>query len=218
MRKSLDFNVYFNEFAFLDFFNCFISAYMYLEGKKDEQEHDQYFRLFHTMCGHSSLRRRFDGEPTRMQELIGDCETVGYSCGTDYTVDFLFGFCGYEYRKCTNAISFKNEITASIDKGRPVIAMAKTGNGRFRVITGYDGDALIDPDYGNVQDKPHNALTYDEIESLYIFGDKIAPRYTLKDGLERIWQVMEYNIKDNIWDDCIKKNGRMDHVPLRRRT
>jgi len=206
MKNSLDFNVYFNEFAYLDFINCFISSYMYLEGKKDEQEHDLYFRLFHTMCGHSSLRCRFDGEPTQMHRLIGDHETDGYSCGTDHTVDFLFGFTGYEYHKCTDTASFQDEIFASIDAGKPVIAKVESGNGRFRVITGYDDHALINPDYGNIQDKPRFTL-YDELEVLYIIGNKIVPRYTLKDGLERIRQVMEHNISEKLWDECIGKMG-----------
>jgi hypothetical protein len=161
--------------------------------------------VFDTMCGRSSLRCRFDGEPTEMQTWIG--ETEAGSCGTDTTVDFLFGFAGYAYDKLTAPEAFRPAIVASIDAGRPVIAKVKSGEGRFRVITGYDGDALICPDYTNAQRKPQGAPSYEELDLLYIIGDKVQPRYTLKDGLERIRQVMETNLNEKLWDDYIGKMG-----------
>lgn len=122
-------------------------------------------------------------------------------------MDFLFGFSGYEYRKQTASDGFKAAITASIDMGKPVIAKVKQGGGRFRVITGYDGDTLICPDFAGAQKKPQGAPTYEELDTLYIVGDKIEPCYTLKDGLERIRQVMEYNISEKLWDGYIEKMG-----------
>jgi len=171
---------------------------------------EKYFFLFDTMCGRSSLRCRFDDEPSEMQKLIG--ETGTDDCGTDYTVAFLFGFAGYEYRKLTVSGEFRDAVIASIDKNKPVIAKVKTttvepGSGYFRVITGYDGDALICPDFTNAQKKPEGAPAYEELDVLYIIGDKIAPRYTLTDGLKRIQKVMEHNINENYWGVYTEKTG-----------
>jgi hypothetical protein len=229
MKHELVFNVPFSGFTTTDFINCFASTYMVLEGLTGRDDYtckqregqscngcgncrrstagiqEQLFFVFDTMCGRSSLRCRFDAEPTEMQKLIGEIEAD--SCGTDHTVDFLFGFAGYAYDKLTAPQSFKAAITASIDAGRPVIAKVKTGEGRFRVITGYERDALICPDYANAQQKPEGAPAYDELELLFIIGDKVAPRYNLKDGLERIMTVMEFNIGEKLWDDYIGKMG-----------
>jgi len=90
-----------------------------------------FFFLFNTMCGNSAIRRRFDGTPTEMQNLIGDTDCEGHSLGTNFTVDFLFGFAGYEYRICTDVGSFKNEIVASIDSGKPIIAKVNSGMPRY---------------------------------------------------------------------------------------
>jgi hypothetical protein len=157
------------------------------------------------MCGRSALRCRFDGEPTEMQKMIG--ETDFYDGGSDNNIDFLFGFAGYDYKKLTASGEFKSAIIAAIDSGKPVIAKVKTGAARWRVITGYDGDILINPDYANAQQKPETAPVYDELEILYVIGDKIAPRYTLTDGLERIKKVMEYNINEKLWDGYMEKMG-----------
>lgn len=232
MRRELAFNVPFSGFTTTDFINCFTSTTMVLEGITGDDDYDckqrngqpctgcgncrrstaglqeQHFFVFDTMCGRSSLRCRYDGAPTEMERWIG--ETEADSCGTDDTVDFLFGFAGYGYDKLTDAGAFRDAIVASVDAGRPVIAKVKTGEGRFRVLTGYDGDALISPDYTNAQRKPEGAPSYDELEMLILFGDKVQPRYTLKDGLARIRQVMEYNIREKLWDDYI---GKMSWYP-----
>ena len=176
-----------------------------------------YCFLFDTMSGHSSLHHRYDGKPNEMQKLLGDV-AGNDSCGTDYTVDFLFGFTGYEYRKCTDAALFKDEIIASLDAGKPVLAEGKPGEnrgGRFHVITGYDGGALICPsdDYFYNEARPEGAPVYDELVALYIFGDKTTPRYTLKDGLENIKRVKEYNINEKIWDDYLAKMGGWEAFP-----
>jgi hypothetical protein len=229
MTKELTFKVPFSGFTTTDFVNCFASTYMFLEKITGDDDYDckkrngqqcdgcencrnstanvqeHLFFLFDTMCGRSSLRSRFDGEPSEMQKLIGETETD--CCGTDYTVGFLFGFAGYEYRKLTVPDEFEAAIIASIDAGRPVIAEVKTGEGCFRVITGYCGGALICPDYANAQHKPQGAPSCDELDILYIIGDKVKPRYTLKDGLGRIRQVMEYNINEKLWDVYIDKMG-----------
>ncbi|MCL2641033.1 MAG: hypothetical protein FWD53_09335 [Phycisphaerales bacterium] len=179
-----------------------------------------FFFLFNTMCGNSSVRRRFDGTPTEMQMLIGDTEEEGYGRGTDYVADFLFGYTGYDYKKCTDASAFKREIIASIDAGRPVIAKAKSGFPRFYVITGYDGDALVIPEYiyydfatNSSVEKMEKPPGFDEIDVLYLFGKKIARRYTLRNGLKNIRRVMEYNIKAGLWDEYLKKLGGSDQFP-----
>jgi hypothetical protein len=189
--KKLDFPYPFAAFMELDFINCFACVYNHLEGKQ-EGEGGPFF-LFDTMCGRSSIRFTFDGKPNEMQKWIGDVED-GSPASTDDTVNFLFGFAGYHYRICTDTDAYKDEITASINAGKPVIAKVKTGRGRFRVIIGYDGKKLLEASYESIcHDRPKKAVKYGDIEALYIVGDKIQPRYTLLDGLRRIRQVMEYN-------------------------
>jgi len=209
-ENALSFAVPFTGFSTLDFISCFTSAYVFLENiplrggdgrcaqsrgegcnscgncetSNPMRGLEPYHFLFDTMCGRSSLRLHFDGASSEMQKLIGETEENG--CGTDYTTDFLFGFAGYEYRKLTAAGGFEAEIAASIDAGRPIIAKVRGGGGRFRVITGYEGDALICPNFINAQQKLDTAPTYHELDTLYIVGKKTEPRYTLKDGLERI--------------------------------
>ncbi|MHB1484880.1 MAG: hypothetical protein ACYCYI_09475 [Saccharofermentanales bacterium] len=233
MKKELPFNIPFTGFTTTDFINCFASTYMYLEnidaGKSDYDctqtegkpcnscgncgkggytpisKQECYFFLFDTMCGRSSLRDRFDGEATEMQKMIGQPETD--SCGTPFTTDFLFGFVGYDYLRITDPKIFKDKIVGSIDTGKPVIAKVKTGNGRFRVITGYDDNTLICPDFTNAQQKPAIAPIFEELDTLYIIGEKITSRYTLLDGLKQIRKVMEYNISENLWGGYIEKMG-----------
>jgi len=166
---------------------------------------EKFFFLFDTMCGRSALRCRFDGEPTAMQKMIG--ETDFYDGGTENNIDFLFGFAGWEFRTLTDSATFKKEIVAAIDAGKPVLAKVKTGNARFRVITGYDDDTLICPDFTNAQQKPTAAPAYDELDVLYVIGNKIAPRYTLIDGLKRIQQVMEHNASEKLWGGYSEKMG-----------
>ncbi|MCL2285955.1 MAG: hypothetical protein FWC32_06265 [Firmicutes bacterium] len=221
-KNSFDFKTQYSNLSNMSFVNCFAAAYVYLEGIAVEvpmkcgdgmcfgcgcgkETQSLYACLFYTMCGNSAVQRHFDEVPTKMAELIGYKGGWNGNCYTDYTVDFLFGFAGYDYRKITNADMFKHEITVSINLGRPVIA--ELTNGEFRVITGYDNDTLI-ADYvvnGQRLNKPSMpAPSYDELKTLYIIGDKITLRYTIKDGLERIKQVMENNIEEKIWDKAIE--------------
>lgn len=231
--RRLSFSIPFCGFAGTTFINCFASTYMSLEnvavggsdyeckqldgkscdscgncgkgGNTPITRQERYFHLFDTMCGRSSLRCRFNGEPTEMQKMI--CEADFYDGGTDSNIGFLFGFAGYEYRKLTTPDEFRTGIITSIDAGKPVIAKVKTGESRFRVVTGYDGDELICPDFTNAQRKPESAPSYGELDALYIVGEKIAPRYTLIDGLKRIRQVMEYNLNEKLWSGYTDKMG-----------
>lgn len=225
MKCELTFLVPFSGFSGTIFINCFASTYIFLEnisvdfkdyecrqmdgkscdscgncgrgGNTPISIQEKYFFLFDTLCGRSSLRCRFDGEPTEMQKMI--CEIDFYDGGTENNVDFLFGFAGYEYRRLTDPAMFQDEVTASVNAGKPVIAKVKTGTNRFRVINGYDDDVMKCPDFTNAQQKPQGTLSRSELDTLYVIGQKIEPRYKLLDGLKRIRQIMEYNMKENLW-------------------
>jgi len=71
------------------------------------------------------------------------------------------------------------------------------------VLIGYDGDTLVAPDYVNGHDntKQKGVSKYGEIEAMFVFGEKTAPRHTLKDGLERIKLMFELNAREKIWDE-----------------
>jgi hypothetical protein len=237
VKNSLDFNVSYNRLEGLNFIQRFATAYMHLEssaGKPDiygycagcraECTKDcagadaircKFFFLFNTMCGNSALRCHFDGRLTEMQKLIGDTGTNCGDCGSDSTIDFLFGFAGYDYRKVTGG--FKAEIIAAIDAGKPVIAKVKSGRPRFYLINGYDGDALICPDFigndwnfqTNKPDEtgPDGPPAYASLDALFIFGEKTARRYTLIDGLHNIRRTMECNINEHVLDGYLEQMG-----------
>jgi hypothetical protein len=108
---------------------------------------------------------------------------------------------------------FKDAITASIDSDKPALAEL-AGDGAFCVITGYDGDTPVSSYYAtdqgdNTQEKRTVTLSCDAIKTIYIIGNKATPRYTLKDGLERIKRVFENSISDKIWDDGIEEINNM---------
>ncbi len=226
MKKSISFNLPFHGYLPGYFTNNFAAIYMFLENitgddskcekrdgkscgdceecrKSREDILEKIYFLFDTMSGGTSLRDRYDGEPSEMKKLVGDFED--YQFGTDYTVDFLFGFAGYEYRKLSDNAGFKDAVVKSINSDIPVIAKVKKG--RFFVVTGYDEDDLISPNYNDEQQQSAEVPAYDELDVLYIFGDRIEPRYTLKDGLERIRQVMLCTVKENLWEQTIENMG-----------
>jgi len=232
MINALDFNVHpSNYLEALGFIQSFASAYTFLEAsangldisghcvgcgsggdkhhcRKDELAHKRckVFFLFNTMCGNSALRRRFDGQETEMHRLTGDTADLGKSGGSDFTVDFLFGYTGYEYRKATD--NFKAEIAASIDAGRPVIAKFKPHD--YRVVIGYDEQSLAIPytaEYSPAL-KRKRSYCYDDIDTIFVFGEKAARRYTLLDGLKNIRRVMEYNLNEGLWDEYLSKLGK----------
>jgi len=238
MKKSLDYNVQFSNLWCQSFPNCFAGVYVYLEKLNGDMPkkcgdsermcfgcacttnpdpQSAYFVVFDTLCGRSALHLRFDEKPTEMTAMIGDGDgTGGWSgtCGTDYTVDFLFGLTGYEYQKITDANLYKNAITASIAAGKPAIAELLTDGGTFRAVTGYDADAFVSSFYytdqsKNTQEKQVKTFLCDEIKILYILGDKTAPRYTLKDGLKRIKRVFENCFDEKIWDGGIAEINKM---------
>jgi hypothetical protein len=224
MKNTLEFKVPFSNTFNIDFIHSFTAAYMHIENinsgtynicnKWNDGTYCDYCRncinkdggyeynaMFETMCGRNAIRIRYDGELSEAQKLIEG--TNDRSCGTDFTVDFLFGFVGYDYRKCTDVSTFKDDVISSVDIDKPVIAEFNSGRKRFRVIIGYDGDTVIT---GNThtENKTGDDFTYDELKALYIFGDKTAPRYMVSDGIKNIRNVMESNVKEGIWNDYIK--------------
>jgi hypothetical protein len=199
-----DFNVPFSGFAGTSFTNCFASTYMFIE-KINGSAQERYFFFFDTICGRTALRCHYNDWNTPMQKLI--CESDFYDSGADNNIDFLFGLTGYEYLKITEKSRFSDALASSINCGKPVIAKVKSGKMPYRVITGYDNDTLLCPDYGNAQNKPDKPPAYDEIETLYIFGEKTTQKYTIIDGLKRIRQVMRYNKNEKLWDSYMDKLG-----------
>jgi len=251
MKNTLDIKTRYNRLEALNFIQRFATAYMHLESSadangnirnpdifgycagcrpdciKDDAGADaircKFFFLFNTMSGNSAIRCRFDGKPTEAQILVGDTDEDGHGCGSDFMIDFLFGYAGYDYRKCTDASAFKHEIIAAIDAGKPVIAKVKSGNPRFCLINGYEEDALICPGFTNMywdfikngmeETGPDRPPAYGDLDVLYIYGDKTTRRYTLKDGLLNIRRTMECNIRENVLDDYITKLGGWEPFP-----
>ena len=210
MKNALNFKAPFSCMVpRVNFINCFSSVYVHLEGIGEKMARKcgkkncgacNYFQLFAAMAGDGFTRRHYGAEPSEMQKLIGNYGD--YECGTDYTVDFLFGYAGYAYRKLADPAVFKTAIIDLIAAGRPVIAKA---GAQFHVIIGYRGDKLICPDYKYAQNRPKKAPGFGELDELFIFGDKITPRFTLMDGLERSRRMLECNINEKIWDKYIEE-------------
>lgn len=225
---SLPFSIPFTGFSDLDFISVLSSVLLYLEGKTEASDdyecqkkmtgvcsgcgnckntlhniQEQTYFYLDTMSGRSSLRCHFDGTPTEMQTWLNEND----GCGNAETIDFLFGFIGYDYRTVTDAAAFADEIQRSIEKNRPVIARASGSHGRFRVIIGIDGDTLMEPDYNGAQNLSGQGITYKELRELYIIGDTVPRRYTEYDGLKRIQKIMEYNESAGLWDEYQQKMG-----------
>ena len=213
MKNALDFKAPFSCMVpNLNFINSFASAYVHMEGisgkvarKCGNVKHGlcgacKTFQWFAAMTGESFTRRHYGAAPTEMQKQIGnfgDC-----LCCTDDTVDYLFGFAGYAYKKITDPGAFKAAVIASIDGGRPVLAETKM---HVQLITGYSGSRLICPDYKYAQKAPKKPPKYSEIVALYIFGEKCAPRYKPIDGLRRSVRMLECNINEKVWDGYIEE-------------
>ena len=234
--KKLNFTIPFTGFSDLDFISVLSSVVLYLENitgasgydcprettgsctgcgnckKSINRIHEQTYFLLDTMCGRSALRCRFDDTPTEMQNWIAEKD----GCGSADNIDFLFGFIGYDYRVVTDKAAFADEITRSIEQNHPVIARVSGSHGRFRVITGQEGDRLLEPDYKGAQNLPEQSITYTEIERLYSIGEKIPRRFTETDGLKRIEKIMEYNETAGLWDEYQQRMGwygGMDAIP-----
>ncbi len=226
---KLQINIPFTGFADLNFISVFSSIYIYLEKLSSGDGYDcavkmgekctgcgnckssthgimeQHYFLFDTVTGRSSLRCHFDGTPTEMQERVG--ETYADACGTPETVDFLFGFTGYDYEIVTDSAVFIDKIRESIRDDRPVIAKVPGDRGRFRVIIGFDGENLLEPDYNGAQAAPTEGVKLTDITALYRIKEKIPRRFTMKNAFSRIVEVMEYNENSGLWDEYEAKMG-----------
>jgi len=209
MKNQIDFKASLSGMGSANFINCFAAVYVHLEKTTLTSEHypgiRNYFQMFDAMSGESFVHRHYGGKPTEMQKLIGNHGDWG--CGTDYTIDFLFGFAGYEYFKQTDSALFKDGIITSINAGKPVLAKIKPdkNNGTFQIITGYDGDILQTSSHADAQNAPTRSLVYDDIDSLIIINNKITSRFTLVDGLKRTKQMMECNRNEKVWDKYIEE-------------
>jgi len=227
MRKELAFKFPFYRFSSLDFYNCYASVYLFLQGTtaKNTEYYCQAIEgkgcnecwncrdslqaksealnnLFGMIInGQWITRESWSGEKTKIRKEL-DAEYGDPKTKTDKTADFLTGFTGYSYKKITE--NFKENIVASIDSGKPVIAKIKE-NEIFRVISGYDGDSLIEPDYRPADNAPNEPTVYDEIEYMYIFGEKIPQKYTFPDVLKLMEKVMDSDSDEKIWPEFLHK-------------
>jgi len=230
MKKTLDFKFPFYRFANLDFYNCFASIYLFLqsttvdnvdydcqamEGKgcndcwkcadSLQEKSERLHKLFETIFDGrwTTQRKSWSGKPTKIQNEIAG-RYNNFESKTADEMDFLAGITGYSYKKITDG--FKQNIISSIDAGKPVIAKVKNEE-TFRVIVGYDNDLLIDPDYrpADKPPAPDSPTTYNDIEYIYVFGAKIPQRYTFRDVLQAMENVMGSDFAEGIWYD-IKHN------------
>jgi RNA polymerase sigma factor (sigma-70 family) len=213
MRGQINFPYPFSGFNHLTFINCYASVYMHLEGivgvdqNSTAKKQEDYYFIMDTMSGRSADRRDFEDTSEHMDD-------------TPETIDFLMGLTGYTYR--TVREDLPAAIKASIDSGKPVLARVKDeSNGAFRVLIGYDGDALVMADPKGAQRKPTTPAYADIAEAIIITG-KTQPRYTFLDALRRIQTVMVKSRDARIWDQYIEQLSwerlkKADFEEIRRR-
>ncbi len=171
----------------------FAAAYIYID-KLPEKNINGLDEAFLTFCGIPLIRNNYENSMTEAKILCGD---DGSYFASNHNVDFLFGYTGYEYDVITEKTAFKDSIIKSITGEKPVLAKVKSDG--FCIITGYDEEKFISPNYSK------QALNPETIETIYVFGNKIEPRYTLKDALKRILYYIEWNINEKIWDRHIEE-------------
>lgn len=211
MGAQIDFPYPFTGFNSLTFTNCYASVYMYLEGivgiddyecakregkpcdgcgncsNSTAKKQEAYYFVLDTLSGRSSVRPTF-------------ADTPDDTDNAPETIDLLMGITGYGYRVVQEGAI--EEARASIDRGTPVLARMKDpANGAFRVLTGYEGDALIAPDPANAQGQPTQPTCADVAQVIIVTG-KVQPRFSLLDGLERIRTVMLRNRGARVWEQC----------------
>jgi len=221
--KKLEFKFPFYRFCGLDFCNCYASVYLYLQGTATKnanyycqamsgkgcnecwncsdslQEKSEILNNLFGMItkGQWVARQSWSGEQTNIRKWFAD----EYENSVDKTADFLAGFTGWDYKKITD--KFNKHIASSVDKGKPIIAKIKSGDD-FRVIIGYDGDKLIDPDYRPIDNPPSKPTSYEDIEFIYIFDKKIPQKYTFLDVFKIMAKAMESDFTEKIWDDFLE--------------
>ena len=226
MKKVLEFKFPFYRFAGLDLCNCYASVYLFLQGtvaenadyycqamegkgcnecwacadslqEKAERLHHLFSMIFDGFW--TTQRSSWSGEQTKIQKELAKKQN---------NFEFLAGFTGYSCKKITEG--FKENIIASIDMGKPVIAKVK-GETTFRVIIGYDGDTLVDPDYRPAENPPNNSMTYNEIEYIYVLCEKTPQKYTFLDVLKTMEKVMASDAAEGVWGE-IAHNMNPDKV------
>lgn len=223
MKNALDFKCPLWQWGGLSFYNCYSAVYMYLQDMAVESIvcnakegkgcndcgncSETLNNLFVTIAGQWTTRKSWSGEKTAIQKKI-DEEFGNGNNASDKLVDFIIGFTGYDFKKVTE--NFKDCVVASIDRSKPVVAKLKEdklqcdlGKG-YRIIIGYDEDALLEPDYKPAADLK-DAIHYDEIECLYFFGEKISQKYTFLDFLKAIENAMDSDFAEGIWCAFIQK-------------
>jgi hypothetical protein len=162
--------------------------------------------LFQTIAGEWTTRQSWSGEKTKMQKKIKK-EFGNGNNASDKLVDFIIGFTGYGYKKITE--KFEENVHVSIGANKPVIAKLKDDKWPvdlykgYRIITGYDNGTLAGPDYRPAADLK-DAIEYDEIECIYIFGEKIPQKYTFLDFLKIIEKTMDSDFTEGLWYEFIK--------------
>ena len=220
MKKELKFKSAFFQWGCLGFYNCYAAVYWYLQGMNTDIKCDakkgkgcdncgncseSLNCLFETIGGQWTSRQSWSGEKTKLQKEI-DNNFGNQSNASDNLVNFIIGFTGFDYKKTDE--NFKENVIASIDAGRPVIAKIKKDTlptdlaKGYRIIIGYDEDALIEPDYKPAADLK-SSVAYGEIECLYIFGEKILQKYTFLDLLKVIEKAMDSDFTEGIWFDFL---------------
>ncbi len=222
MKKEIEFKSPFYQWGGLDFFNCYAAVYMHLQGvsgdiacsaKEGKGCNDcsncseVLNNLFHTIQGQWTTRQSWSGEKTKIQKEF-DEDFENSSSASDKLVDFIIGFTGYDYKKIDKNLN--ENIVMSINDGNPVIAKLKDdklpgdlGKG-YRIIIGYDADALLEPDYKPAADFT-DAIDFDQIECLYVFGEKVSQKYTFIDFLKLVEKAMDSDFAEGIWYDFAKK-------------
>jgi len=234
MKKVLEFKFPFYRFAGLDFYNCFASTYLYLQGAiainadyycqaidgkgcnecwkcadSLQEKAERLIQLFGMVFDGrwTTQRDRWSGEKTNIQKEL-DKKYSDFDSKTAQEVDFLTGLTGYSYKRITEG--FRENVIACINIGVPLIAKIKN-NDTFRVIIGYDGDTLVEPDYRPAENPPNNPTVYAEIECLYVFEKMLPQKYTFIDVLKAMESVMGSDFTEGIWYD-IKRNVFSDNA------
>lgn len=230
MNKALEYKFPFYRFASLDLYNCYASVYLFLQGmttgntdyycqamekkgcnecrkcadslqEKSERLNQLLGMIFDGFW--TTQRDSWCGEKTKAQKEIAK-KHRDFESATDQVIDFLTGFTGYSFKKII--AGFEEHIISSINAGKPVIAKTKDDS-TFRVIIGYDGNGLSEPDYrpcDNAPD-PNKPLLYDQIKYLFVFGEKVPQKYTFLDVLKAMESVMDSDFAEGIWYNIKRK-------------
>jgi len=225
MKKVLAFKFPFYRFAGLDFYNCYASVYLFLQGamasnsdyycqameKKRcnecwncadslQEKSERLNQLFGMIFDGSwtTQRNSWSGEQTSIQRELA-AKYSDFESKVASEMEFLAGFTGYSYERIAGAGVFKESVVAAIDAGKPVIAKVRADES-FRVIMGYDGDVLIEPDYRPIEHPPgaNDSITYDSIDYLYVIGEKVEQKYTFVDVLKAMERVMGSDFADDL--------------------